>query len=44
MGKSRWWILICMIVLLSIPGCGGCGAREKGKNSDFDRPRPTEKK
>jgi hypothetical protein len=36
-------------MLTLVPGCGGCAGRERGKNSDFDRPknaddRPAEKK
>jgi len=32
-------VLIWGLVLLLLPGCGGCGISGRGKNSDFDRPK-----
>jgi hypothetical protein len=43
MERIRWSAAYALILLLLL-GCGGCGTREKSKNSDFDRPKPTEKK
>jgi hypothetical protein len=41
--RSRFWLALCaFLVLTTLPGCGGCGGRERGKNSDFDRPKGTE--
>jgi hypothetical protein len=43
--KRRWWTLLCgLLLLVLIPGCGGCGTSGRGKNSDFDRPKQAEKK
>jgi|GEM_PF-2007923 len=36
-----WRILLLGLVLLLLPGCGGCGISGRGKNSDFDRPKAT---
>jgi hypothetical protein len=36
----RWLVLAALVCGLA--GCGG--GREKGKNADYDRPRPTERK
>jgi hypothetical protein len=27
------------MLLVLVPGCGGCGGHERGKNSDLDRPK-----
>jgi hypothetical protein len=38
-------MVLCGLLLFTlIPGCGGCSGRDKGKNSDFDRPKEAEKK
>lgn len=37
--KFRWRIVVWGLMLLCLPGCGGCGISGRGKNSDFDRPK-----
>jgi hypothetical protein len=37
--RIRW--LVLAVVCGGLVGCGG--GREKGKNADYDRPRPTAK-
>ncbi len=50
MRRTRWRTILCgLLLLVTVPGCGGCFGREKGKNSDLDRPKaqpekPPEKK
>jgi hypothetical protein len=37
-------LILTILVVGMILGCGGCGTgREKGKNSDIDRPKSTAK-
>jgi hypothetical protein len=38
----RWQLLVAVVAGALALGCSG--SREKGKNSDLDRPKPTEKK
>jgi outer membrane biogenesis lipoprotein LolB len=40
----RRWAVLTALALLLLPGCGGCGGRERNKNSDLDRPKAGEKK
>ncbi|HJZ60446.1 MAG TPA: hypothetical protein VKE74_36220 [Gemmataceae bacterium] len=41
--SSRWrWVLVAVLLGALSTGCGP--SREKGKNQDFDRPKPSEKK
>ena len=43
-GKRRWLTLLCgLMLLVLVPGCGGCGVSGRGRNSDFDRPKAAEK-
>jgi hypothetical protein len=38
--RRRILIFLCgLMLLLLVPGCGGCGVSGRGKNSDFDRPK-----
>ncbi len=41
--RTRWLIACVVAVLAFVPGCGGCAARERDKNSDLDRPKPVGK-
>lgn len=44
-GVRRWRLVLTALVLsVLVSGCGGCGVRDRGKNSDFDRPKAAEKK
>jgi hypothetical protein len=39
----RVWAVAAVLLLCGLAaGCGG--AKERGKNQDYDRPKPTEKK
>jgi hypothetical protein len=41
--RTRAWLFLCGLLLLAlVPGCGGCGGRERNKNSDFDRPKDSQ--
>ena len=43
-GKRRWLTLLSgLMLLVLVPGCGGCGVSGRGRNSDFDRPKAAEK-
>lgn len=32
-------VLVGVMLLAFVPGCGGCGVSGRGKNSDLDRPK-----
>jgi len=32
-------MLLGLVLIVLLPGCGGCGVSGRGKNSDFDRPK-----
>ena len=36
------WLVLAALVCGGLAGCGG--GREKGKNADYDRPRPTDRR
>ena len=43
MNSSRWrWVLVALLLGVLSAGCGA--SREKGRNQDLDRPKPTDKK
>lgn len=43
MRRIGWQTMVAVLLLAGLAGgCGGHG--EKGKNKDYDRPKPTEKK
>jgi hypothetical protein len=44
MRKIRSAYFLILLTFLIVVGSSGCGSREKWKNSDFDRPKATEKK
>ena len=36
------WVVLAAVACALLAGCGG--GREKGKNADYDRPRPTDRR
>lgn len=43
MRRIRWRAIVAALMLTALAaGCGGRG--DKGKNQDYDRPKPSEKK